>query len=318
LKSISLIIALLFFTSLAGATGTDLEDGGGTVDQSAESIQDVIAGLAPLRPADIPGMTLLLQRYRQLPLPINDKVYDLAELQPTLNNIYYRVDENFVRGPGHQLIQKFAQTKGLSKTHFNLVPTFFTARPETAAAATLLVEQVFSFQISPESFPKAITTVQAYFEHPDDREIYFNFFKLKGSSSQSLKLASLVFDQAHDANIFMDADHQKIRVVDLLGQKFMDCWMVHRQNIGVCRPLLAIPSSSLLARALSLYFQAEHTDMTSWMALEAVAEQYPRYFATAQARDRFVAGFYLLWDAEDLSLTAYDLEMTGDFGILLL
>jgi hypothetical protein len=275
-KKIRLLFSffVLLMANPAFAGGTIIENGGGTTAADVQSLQEALAGQAPLSAQEIPGMSLLIKSVLQVP------AYSVRDLilsfQPQPDHLYYKVDAAFMRGPGKKILLSHAATlavapgqirilpvgvPSLRPTISLLLPSFFELKSEIHAAAELGAAAWLNRNGDQGNVQLYRNLLQFYLLHPADRDGYYAFLKdfVCQNDAEAMVFSAWRFDQEHHQTLFTDPEKTKVRLKDLFGEDYALCVLDGNND---CEALLAASqsSSSLLARSVALLALGEIDD----------------------------------------------------------
>jgi len=320
--SLKMISALLFFLSyspgsLAGAF--DIEDGGAVIKGPANPIRPLVDSLQPLSIGEIPGMSLLLQKFVEMPVDTITKESKITGFLPTQSHFYYRVGADFAQGPGRELVAQYIQlvpmpAQEIRLIHYQelsgilrtfLLPSFFNSGSDLNAAAILLAQGSSSTAQSAAGFQNIQNAAEAYFAKPDDAGNYFNFYSdvFLPDSWAALISACWQYDLSHRSPIFKINGGKQISISDLLGGNFVACWIQHPQDHSFqkCSHQLSPNSSSLLARGLAAFILEKNPDPTLWARIPTFGIQ------NKLAQETFAKNFYaVLLDSYPPTFVTYE------------
>ncbi|MBS1970726.1 MAG: hypothetical protein JSU04_10480 [Bdellovibrionales bacterium] len=238
----TLLVLLLATHSFAG---TELGDGGGGVFKDGRYMTYHSARIpiktAPSTIAQIPGMSLLLQRMTSAPILDAAKTQILSAIIPSGNREYHAVPAESLNPELRQSITEqyaqifhcdpsevvlFAVTDPVSKTTA-LFPEFFKLT-DTEQAAILFHETmwVLGKSFTYQDVLGLEGAAQAYFENPQNGDAFYNFFyKFSTTIDSGFKnflIATLQFDRQNPATSLAKGDG-KISLQELFGEKWLNC-----------------------------------------------------------------------------------------------
>jgi hypothetical protein len=275
----------------------------------------------PLQGDQIPGMDLLVTTIRAMPIHDEEKNKLLSVVLPSKERPYYRLGTDFL-DPAERsgLIKKYSELLSIPKDQVTLFavtnsalrrtvlfPEFYDLKSERAQAALLFHESLWILGV-PDYYTivQAEAALQNYLEHPEDPEVYFNFYyqvsrlfssgdgppnnRITRSTAHVLVMAALEFDRTHGSNI--------VALKTLVGTDFITAWLadplfvknsdLHLQMyyLTCCNGGEPEIQSSLFLRALKFFHSLEAQGKSE---LKGFKEAFPLMRSTTAATPASIA-----------------------------
>jgi hypothetical protein len=234
----------------------------------------------------IPGLIELMKELEGMPLKDSMKGRIFTALFPTADRQYFRIKkEDMSRATRDQLIDQFANIMQVPRSK---VVLFAASAPSTQT--TVLLEEFYKLKINEQKamllhealwimnpnlqYQQVIAIeqeAQAYFQDHKNLKAFYNFVNLLGEAvaDKSLILSSMLqMDFMSGAFKSSAEGGSYIRLVDLLGEKYLDCMLLHdftahKSKFGAidyvksCTQALAYTMSmKVMANPNSLFYQA--------------------------------------------------------------
>jgi hypothetical protein len=197
----------------------------------------------------IPGLIELIRELEAMPLKDDMKGRIFAALFPTNERQYFRIKkEEISKDTRESLIDQFAKIMRVPRSK---VVLFAASAP--AIKTTVLLEEFYKLKINEQKamllhealwimdsnleYEQVISIeqeAQAYFQDHSNLKAFYNFVDQLAAATGDRTLllnATLQMDFMTGALTTSSANLRTVRVVDLVGEKYLDCMLLHDFSI---------------------------------------------------------------------------------------